>query len=193
MFHVHFSLPPPITTTDTADRRPRGPDRPARRTITTTAVPGRRPPGRRLVAVAVVTAALVGGGAGAGVVALTRDPSPASTVVQPAASAGGDTSSAALNSSAVFAGVSPGVVEIAASGVNSSQSGPFGQGSTPSTATGSGFVSDGKGHIVTAAHVVDGAARSRSPNSRTAPPAPPRSPARTTPPTSRSSRSTPPG
>jgi putative serine protease PepD len=152
------SLFPPPTTTDPADRRPRGPDRPAppddhddRRP------PGRRPPGRRLLAVALAGAALIGGGAGAGVVALTRDPSPTSTVLQPATSTTGDTSSASLNSSAVFASVSPGVVEIAAAGVGSSQSGPFGQGSSASTATGSGFVSDGKGHIVTAAHVVDGA------------------------------------
>ena len=102
--------------------------------------------------------ALLGGVAGGGVVALTGDdPSPAPTVLQPRRERHGDTSSAALNSSAVFASVSPGVVEIAASGVRSEKSGPFGQGSAPSTATGTGFVVDGQGHIVTAAHVVDGA------------------------------------
>ena len=102
--------------------------------------------------------ALVGGVAGGGVVALTNNDSPATrTVAQPTASTAGDTSSATLNSSAIFASVSPGVVEIAASGVSSGQSGPCGQGSAPSTATGSGFVVDGEGHIVTAAHVIDGA------------------------------------
>ena len=146
-------FPPPVG--DTADRPPRGPDRPA---PPEGRPPGRRPPGRRTIAAAVAAAALLGGAAGGGVVAVTGgDPAATSTVVQPAASAAGDTSSAALDSSAVFASVSPGVVEIAASGVRSTQPGPFGQGSAPSTATGSGFVVDDEGHIVTAAHVVDGA------------------------------------
>jgi putative serine protease PepD len=148
---------PPLN--DTADRPPRGPDRPAppedrndRRP------PDRRPPGRRLLAVVLVTTALLGGAAGAGVMALTRDPATTSTVVQPATTNASDTSSTSLNSGGVYASTSPGVVEITAGGISSpSQSGPFGQGSSASTATGSGFVSDGQGHIVTAAHVVDGA------------------------------------
>jgi putative serine protease PepD len=51
------------------------------------------------------------------------------------------------------------VVNITATGTTSSQPGPFGGGggSSQSTATGSGFVVDGQGHIVTAAHVVEGA------------------------------------
>jgi putative serine protease PepD len=147
-------FPPPVD--QTAERPPRGPDRPA--PPEDPRPPGRRPPGRRGLAAALVVTALLGGVAGGGVVALTADdPSPAPTVLQPAANTTGDTSAAALNSSAVFASVSPGVVEIAASGVRSAKSGPFGQGSAPSTATGTGFVVDGQGHIVTAAHVIDGA------------------------------------
>jgi putative serine protease PepD len=150
-------FPPPVN--DTTDRPPRGPDRPAPpEDRFDHRPPGRRPPRRRALAAALATAALLGGVAGGGVVALTGGDSPTtSTVVQPTASATGDTSSAALNSSAVFASVSPGVVEITAGGVSSTQSGPFGQGSSSSTATGTGFVADGQGHIVTAAHVIDGA------------------------------------
>jgi putative serine protease PepD len=147
-------FPPPVN--DTADAPPRPPDRPA--PPEDNRPPGRRPPGRRGLAAALASVALVGGIAGGVVVALTHNDSPATaTVVQPAASTTGDTSSTSLNSSAIFASVSPGVVEIAAGGVSSGQSGPFGQGSAPSTATGSGFVVDGEGHIVTAAHVIDGA------------------------------------
>jgi putative serine protease PepD len=49
------------------------------------------------------------------------------------------------------------VVDITATGSGSSVPNPFGQGAQESTATGSGFVADGSGHIVTAAHVIDGA------------------------------------
>ena len=107
-------FPPPVN--DTADRPPRGPDRPE---PPEDRPPGRRPPGRRTVVAAIAAAALLGGVAGGGVVAVTGgDAGADSTVVQPDAR-GSDTSSAALNSSAVFASVSPGVVEIAASGVSS--------------------------------------------------------------------------
>jgi S1-C subfamily serine protease len=58
---------------------------------------------------------------------------------------------------AIYASASAGVVDITATGTGASQPGPFGQGSSQSTATGSGFVVDGQGHIVTAAHVIDGA------------------------------------
>ena len=109
--------------------------------------PPRRRNGRRLVAVGLAAAVLAGGGAGAGVVALTGDgngdasTTAAATTVPVSA---GDTSSNSLNAKAVYAAVSTGVVEIAAGGSGSS-------------ATGSGFVVDAQGHIVTAAHVVDNA------------------------------------
>src|SRR5829696_6217246 len=109
--------------------------------------PPRRSNGRRLVAVGLAAAVLAGGGAGAGVVALTGgdngSASTAATATTVPVSAG-DTSSAGLNAKAVYAAVSTGVVEIAAGGSGSS-------------ATGSGFVVDAEGHIVTAAHVVDDA------------------------------------
>jgi S1-C subfamily serine protease len=51
-------------------------------------------------------------------------------------------------------------VNITSEGISSSTPDPFGQGApSQGTATGSGFVADGEGHIVTAAHVVDGASK----------------------------------
>ena len=59
----------------------------------------------------------------------------------------------------MLASTAAGVVDITSRGVTSSAGGgsPFGGPSQSSTATGTGFVVDGKGHIVTAAHVVEGA------------------------------------
>jgi putative serine protease PepD len=110
----------------------------------------------------LATAALLGGTAGAGLLAatgvLTAQASGTTTVVGSSASTASDGSAGSLNAGAVYASASPGVVEISATGTGSAPTGPFGQGSSPqSTATGSGFVVDGKGNIVTAAHVVDGA------------------------------------
>jgi putative serine protease PepD len=80
------------------------------------------------------------------------------TVVQAASSGTSASSSSGLATSALYASASAGVVEITATGTSTTQQNPFGQGSSAqSTATGSGFVVDSKGHIVTAAHVVDGA------------------------------------
>jgi hypothetical protein len=79
-------FPPPVD--QTAERPPRGPDRPA--PPEDPRPPGRRPPGRRGLAAALVVTALLGGVAGGGVVALTADdPSPAPTVLQPAANTTG--------------------------------------------------------------------------------------------------------
>jgi putative serine protease PepD len=83
--------------------------------------------------------------AGAGVVALSRDGSSTTTVLSSASNTA-DTASTSLNASAVYTSISTGVVEIAAE-----------EGGAASSATGSGFVVDAKGRIVTAAHVVDGA------------------------------------
>jgi putative serine protease PepD len=107
--------------------------------------PPRRRRGRRFLALVLAAAALVGGTAGAGVVALSRDGSSTTTVLSSASNTA-DTASTSLNASAVYTSVSTGVVEIAAD-----------EGGSASSATGSGFVADAKGHIVTAAHVVDGA------------------------------------
>jgi putative serine protease PepD len=120
-----------------------------------------RPPGRRSLAVLLCVAALLGGGASAGILALAgafgRGGSPTTTVVESASTGASDGSSTGLDARAVYSATSSGVVQITATGTGSSQPNPFGQGSSQSEATGSGFVVDGNGDIVTAAHVVDGA------------------------------------
>ena len=66
-----------------------------------------------------------------------------------------------LDAKALYAAASPGVVDITSSGVSSNEGSqnPFGapQAQPKGTATGTGFVVDSSGNIVTAAHVVDGA------------------------------------
>jgi putative serine protease PepD len=136
--------PPPATGPDGGG--PTGPDPHPRREP--------RWPGRRGFAAVVAVTALLGGTAGAGIVALTgNDASTASTTTVLKASASGSDTNIAQ---AIYTSASPGVVEITSSGI-SSQSGPLGQGGGSQTATGTGFVVDANGHIVTAAHVVDGA------------------------------------
>jgi putative serine protease PepD len=103
---------------------------------------------------------LAGGSAGAGAVALTGGSSATTTILQPASAATIPSSSggsSGLNAAALYRSAAPGVVDITATGTGSAAPTPFGQGSGKSTATGSGFVVDSSGHIVTAAHVIDGA------------------------------------
>jgi len=105
--------------------------------------PPRSAGGRRSVALVAIIAALVGGGTSAGVLLATDDdsPSPATTV----APSSDDTAqpSSSLDASALYASTAAGVVDITARGTGSS--------------SGTGFVIDRKGHVLTAAHVVDGA------------------------------------
>jgi putative serine protease PepD len=92
--------------------------------------------------VLLVTSALLGSGTTAGVLAATGSLGAGSTttVVQRAAAASASSSSAGgLNAEALYAGASAGVVDI-----------------TVDNGSGTGFVLDTQGHIVTAAHVVDG-------------------------------------
>ena len=125
----------------------------------------RRPPrwpGRRSLAVLMTITALLGGAASTGLLALTGalgdDAQATTTTVVPASTSNtSDTSSANVDAKAIYTSASAGVVDITATGTGASQSGPFGQGSSQSTATGSGFVVDSQGHIVTAEHVIDGA------------------------------------
>ncbi|MGZ7022954.1 MAG: S1C family serine protease, partial [Ilumatobacteraceae bacterium] len=71
---------------------------------------------------------------------------------------GGSTTSASLNASSIYASTAAGIVDITVRGTTTSQSGPFGEPqSRQTTASGSGFVIDAAGHIVTAAHVVENA------------------------------------
>jgi putative serine protease PepD len=106
----------------------------------------------------------VGGGAGAGLVLLTgaNDNTTTTTTVTQATSAASEQTSTtgALDPRALYASTAAGVVDITSRGITSSSAGsgsPFGGSSQSATATGTGFVVDGKGHIVTAAHVVEGA------------------------------------
>lgn len=129
----------------------------------------RVPAGRRL-AILLATAALLGAAASTGSLAAAgafneggaaaRTTSVAQSsrgAVQASASAVADTTSSSLNAEAIYASAVAGVVEITATSSGSSSPSFFGQGRAESSATGSGFVVDGKGHIVTAAHVVNGA------------------------------------
>ncbi len=140
------------------DRRPpdRGGDDPP-----PPAPPQERPPRRTRIVALMLMCALLGGGVSTAILAaagvLNRDRSTTTTVLQ---SADGS-SSGGLNAGALYASASPGVVDITSKGVSTgnSQSSPFGGPPQQSqgTATGTGFVVDGQGHIVTASHVVDGA------------------------------------
>lgn len=132
-------------------------------TDTTPAAGARRPPrhrpGRRTLVTLTLAAALLGGVVGAGTIVLTGalgddDAATSTTVVQSETS---DASSSSLDANAIYQSASAGVVEITVTSAGAAQVDPFGQGSSESTATGSGFVVDSSGHIVTAAHVVDDA------------------------------------
>jgi putative serine protease PepD len=102
------------------------------------------------VAAALLAAAGVGGAVGAGVALETRGDAAANTTVAAAQPVAETTSSV----SAVYQRVKDGVVEVQTS--TGAQADPFGN-QTPGGATGSGFVIDKEGHIVTNQHVVDGA------------------------------------
>ena len=126
-------------------------------------------PGRRSLAALMAGTALLGGGATAGILAATGQlggDSTTTVVQQQAATPVAERAAAAaatadgIDAAAVYAAASPGVVNITSEGVSASSQDPFGQGApSQGTATGSGFVADAEGHIVTAAHVVDGASK----------------------------------
>src|SRR4051812_24605251 len=106
---------------------------------------GRR---RAPLALLLATTALLGGGAGAGALAATgvldgQAGNSTTTVLQrdgaPTTISNG--TGGGLDAKALYASASPGVVDISAKGASS--------------ATGTGFVVDADGHIVTAAHVVE--------------------------------------
>ncbi|MCW2963762.1 MAG: hypothetical protein JWO17_1014 [Actinomycetia bacterium] len=153
---------PPPQTAGADDRGPSGPGRTDPPVDHDDRRPPRRPPGGRSLAVLMTITALLGGAASAGALALTgalgnNPPAITTTVVPASTSNTSDTSSTNVDAKAIYASASAGVVDITATGTGASQPGPFGQGSSQSTATGSGFVADAQGHIVTAAHVIDGA------------------------------------
>ena len=114
------------------------------------------------LAIAVTAAALAGGGAGAAAVALSHGSShTASTAAPPAAasSARNVAATSTLTLEQIAKQSTKSVVEVAATSTSSQQS-PFpygGGGGGTQSATGTGFVYDGNGHIVTNEHVIDGA------------------------------------
>jgi len=117
----------------------------------------RRPP----LAALLVASAFLGGGASTGILAAAgafRDDSPTSAATVPRSSSDGGR----LDADALYTATSGGVVDITVKTASTSNAtpSPFG-GAAPqqqeATATGTGFVVDGDGHIVTAAHVVDNA------------------------------------
>jgi putative serine protease PepD len=115
----------------------------------------RRPP----LALLLVICSLLGGGTTVGALAATGqlggDSTTTTTVVAGNASTDGSSASTALDAQALYAATAAGVVDITSEGV-SSGTGPT---ATQGTATGTGFVIDTEGHIITAAHVVDGASK----------------------------------
>jgi putative serine protease PepD len=164
--------PMPTTLHPPSDRPPlwygdqRPPDRGGDDPPPPPAPPRDRPPRRSRLVALMLVCALLGGGASTAILAAAgvfHDDGNATTttVLRSVSNTGSSSSSSGLNAGALYASVSPGVVDITSKGVSSgsNQSNPFGgpQQQSESTATGTGFVVDGQGHIVTAAHVVDGA------------------------------------
>jgi putative serine protease PepD len=152
-----FNPPPPLAPPgghDDAPPPPTEPPQPRR------SAAGFR--GRSLTLLLALTAA-IGGAAGAGVLALAggTNTTTTTTITEPITRATSNTSSAGgLDASALYANTAAGVVDITSRGVTDSSQGssPFGgPQQQEATATGTGFVVDGKGNIVTAAHVVNGA------------------------------------
>jgi putative serine protease PepD len=110
------------------------------------------------VAAAVCVAAVAGGGAGAGAVALSHHShhSPSTPkAAAPAASSRNVAASSALSVGQIARQSSPGVVEVDST-VQAQSPFPGSDGSSRSSAEGTGFVYDAKGDIVTNAHVIDG-------------------------------------
>ena len=124
---------------------------------------------RKSTATLLAGAAVLGGAVGGGAVVAVADggsSSTTTTITAPAAT-GATASSVATTSgtaSAVYRNASPSVVQITAVTTGSSTqdaTSPFGGGgqSSAGEATGTGFVVDSKGLIVTNEHVVDGASK----------------------------------
>jgi putative serine protease PepD len=107
----------------------------------------------------VAAAVAVGAGAGVGIYAASQHdsshPSATASVVATLPTAAKTTTTSLEQ---LYKSVTPGVVDIVASGSSSGQSDQFGnpQGGS-SSAEGTGFVYDSQGDIITNAHVVDGA------------------------------------
>ncbi len=102
-----------------------------------------------------MTAALLGGGTSTGILAAAGVIGGGSTTVIQRSGAASTTVAAAtgaIDAQSLYASASAGVVDITVKTASAQPS-----GDTQATATGTGFVVDEQGHIVTAAHVVDDA------------------------------------
>ena len=127
---------------------------------------GGRGPGRRGLALLLIVTALGGGVAGAGLLLLTGagdDTTTTTTVTEPTTAAAAQRSDASggLDARTLYANANARRGRHHLARHRRPRAAPprpsAGPSSRGSTATGTGFVVDGKGHIVTAAHVVDGA------------------------------------
>jgi putative serine protease PepD len=130
---------------------PSGPDRPT---------PHGDRPRRAPLAMLLVVSALLGGGTTAGVLAATGalgDDVSRTTVVQRETPSTAQDGGGGLDAEALYANNSAGVVDITVSSAAASEFSPFGGSQQAPSGSGTGFVVDDAGHIVTAAHVVDGA------------------------------------
>jgi len=115
---------------------------------------------RNRVVAGVVAATLAGGGAGATAVALTHGSGSSTTTTATAAPVATNTASkATLSVGQIAKRATSGVVEVDAT-LTDTQS-PYPGSSSQSSAEGTGFVYDTKGHIITNQHVVDGASKVR--------------------------------
>jgi putative serine protease PepD len=131
---------------------------PPRRDPPPPSAPPTQGPGRRRLAAIVLASALVGGVAsGAVVAAVGNNGGSTTTIVRPETNRTISSSSSGLDAKSLYAAAAPGVVDITSRGVSAETQSPFGGPAQQGTATGTGFVVDKDGNIVTAAHVVDGA------------------------------------
>jgi putative serine protease PepD len=139
------TLPPPPTE----------PEREAPSRHTHRPASGRTPRRRASLAMLLATSALFGSATTAGVLVATdafdANGTSTTTVVQRSTSGSG-----ALDAGGLYDSASPGVVDITVRGGSAEPAvSPFGGGAQPqATASGTGFVIDQEGHIVTASHVV---------------------------------------
>jgi putative serine protease PepD len=117
------------------------------------------PRNRNTLAAAVAAAALAGVGAGAGAVALSGGGSHHTSTVAaaPVGQIANVASSSSLSVGQIAKQSTPAVVEVDATSTSAQSSFPDGRGGGSQSATGTGFVYDANGHIVTNEHVVDGA------------------------------------
>jgi putative serine protease PepD len=115
-------------------------------------------------AATLLAAAVLGGGVTGGILAATGNlanggPFGGTVIERASASGGSATPTTSGDVSGLYADASPAVVQITSKGSSQgtgSGSGPFPQSGHSQTATGTGFVIDDQGDILTAAHVVDG-------------------------------------